>query len=417
MSQLRTIILAAGKGTRMKSATPKVLHHACGVSLIQYVLNAAKSVGSLKTCVVVGHQSEKVRAFLGREIATVIQKKLRGTADAVRCCAAFLRGYRGDVLILCGDTPLLKKETIQKLLAQHRRSKAAATFLTALVPDPHGYGRVVRDMDGKVTAIREENDAADAEKQINEINVGVYCFRNDVLQSVLKAVKINPRKKEFYLTTVIELLAARKLKIATTQTDEPQEGFGVNDREDLAAVSAVLRRQVLSGLMKDGVTIVDPSTTIVSADAKIGADTIIQPFTVIEENVQIGSGCVIGPFARIRPGTRIAHQAQVGNFAEVSRSTMGPKTLMKHFGFLGDAQVGAGVNIGAGTVTANYDGKNKNKTKILDHAFIGSDSVLVAPVWVGKKAVTGAGCVVTRGKRIPDNAVVVGVPGRIINKK
>ena len=417
MKDIRAIVLAAGKGTRMNSETPKVLHPVCGKPILQYVLDVTRSIGSLKTCVVLGHKSELVKDYLGPQVSTVIQHKLLGTADAVRCAEKALRNYHGQVLILCGDTPLLKKETVQALIVKHKRAGADCTFLTAVVDNPSGYGRIIRGDGRKAMAIREEKDASDYEKNIIEINVGVYCFKSDVLFQNLKEIKVNAKKKEFYLTDIIEILSGKGRRVETVETDDYREGLGINSREDLAVAERILRQRILRDFMLQGVTIIDPQTTYIDRDVKIGQDTVIRPFTVIENNVRIGKNCVIGPFARLRPGTRISDEVQIGNFAEVSRSKIGTRSLMKHFSFLGDADVGAQVNIGAGVVTANYDGKNKNKTTILDNAFVGSDSILVAPVKIGKKAVTGAGCVVTKGTKVPDRGVVVGVPGKILDKK
>ena len=417
MKDLRAIILAAGKGTRMKSETPKVLHPVCDKPILQYVLDITQSIGSLKTCVVLGHKSSLVKNYLGKNMATVIQKKLLGTADAVRCAQPALRNYRGQVLILCGDTPLLKKETVRALIAKHKRTNADCTFLTAVVEKPSGYGRIIRGDGRKAMAIREEKDASEYEKNIAEINVGVYCFNSDVLFENLKEIKVNEKKKEFYLTDIIEILSGKGLRVETLETDDYREGLGINSREDLAIAESVLRQRILSDFMLQGVTIIDPQTTSIDANVRIGQDTVIRPFTVIENNVRIGKNCSIGPFTHLRPGTRIGNGVEVGNFAEVSRTRLGNNSRMKHFSFLGDAEVGSNVNIGAGVVTANYDGKNKNKTQILDQAFIGSDSILVAPVRIGKKAMTGAGCVVTKGKRVPDGRIIVGVPGKILDKK
>ncbi len=400
----------------MKSSVPKVLHCVCGRPLLHYVLEVAKAVGSLKTCVVLGYQHEAVRQYLPKDVVSVVQKKLLGTADAVKAASVFLKEYRGDVLILCGDTPLLTKETVKKLIQKHHASRAACTFLTAVVEEPLGYGRIIRGKAGTVLAIREHKDTTDVEKNIGEINVGVYCFRYPELLETLKAIKLNPRKKEFYLTDTIEILVERGHLVATVETPNAQEGLGINTREDLAVSAAVVRQRILQRFMADGVTIVDPAATYIDADVKIGQDTTIHPFTVIENNIRIGKNCVIGPFARLRPGTKIANEAQVGNFTEVSRTHLGKKTLLKHFAFLGDARVGAKVNIGAGVVTANYDGKNKNVTHIADGAFVGSDSILIAPVKVGKKAITGAGCVIKQGTVIPAQGIIVGVPGRILRK-
>lgn len=415
MTDLKTIILAAGKGTRMKSAVPKVLHPVCGKPMIEYVLDVAKAAGSKELIVVLGHMITAVREQLPPEVVTLEQKKLLGTADAVKTTSSHLKSFKGDVLILCGDTPLLTKETVRALVKKHRGSQAVCTFLTAVVHDPQGYGRVIRDMDGKAVAIREDKDAVGFERQIAEINSGVYCINAPALFAALDKVRQNKAKKEFYLTDIIEIFTQDGQTVETVATENFKEALGVNSRIDLAQSQEIIRRRILDRLMLAGVTIVDPASTHIDADVKIGRDTVVRPFSVIENNVRIGSGCLIGPFARIRPGSRIGDDVEVGNFTEVSRTKIGRATLMKHFGFLGDATVGANANIGAGTVTANYDGAEKHPTKIGDGAFIGSDAILVAPVKVGKKAVIGAASVVVRST-IPDGATVVGTPARVIKK-
>ncbi len=417
MKNLKTIILAAGQGTRMKSDIPKVLHPVAGRPMIQYVVDVARQIGSLKVYVVLGHQEKVVRRVLGKGLVIVVQKKLSGTAAAVKTTGAQLSSFAGDVLILCGDAPLVKVETVKKLIEQHRDSRAACTVLTTHVSVPQGYGRMIRDSGGNVVAIREEKDASLEEREITEINTGVYCFKARELFGGLKSVRLNLKKKEFYLTDIVDLLVKKGLGVCAVRTDDPREGLGINDREDLSVAENLMRRRILKKFMENGVGIVDPQNTYVAADAKIGRDTTIKPFTVIENNVTIGKNCSIGPFARLRPGTKIANGVEIGNFTEVSRTMIGERTLMKHFSFLGDTVVGSYVNIGAGVVTANYDGKDKNKTIIKDEAFIGSDSVLVAPLTVGKKAITGAGSVVTKGKNVPDGGIAVGVPARILRRK
>jgi len=416
MKSLKTIILAAGKGTRMNSDKPKVLHAVSGKPILQYVLDIAKALGSEKTYIVLGHQSGAIQAVIKDPFVAVQQKKLIGTADAVKCAESYLRAYRGDLLILCGDTPLLKQATVKRVVQRHKRSKAACTFLTAVVHNPRGYGRIIRDTNGAAVAIREDKDAAGYERDIAEINVGVYCCRAKDLFNALKTIKINARKKEFYLTDIVEYFAGQGHKVETVETEDSKEGLGINTREDLAAAEAVIRRDILKRLMLGGVTVTDPQTTYIDADVKIGTDTVIHPFTFIERNVRIGRNCSIGPFARLRAGTKIEDKVEIGNFTEVSRTKIGKGTFMKHFSFLGDSAIGENVNIGAGVVTANFDGRQKNMTKISAGAFIGSDAVLVAPVKIGKKAVIGAGSVVTRGKTIPDGSVAVGVPAKIISK-
>lgn len=417
MSEFRAIILAAGKGTRMKSDVPKVLHKVAGKPVIQYVLDITKYLRSLKTYVVIGHKSEMVRAYLGDGVQVAIQKQLLGTADAVRSVVPYLKNFSGHVLILCGDTPLLDKAIIRQLISKHLKSKVACTVLTARIPEPGTYGRIIRDQNDAIAAIREHKDATPEENAINEINVGVYCFRAPLLLETLKKVQLNPNKKEFYLTDIVELLLSRGQKVETLVTDDPNVAFGVNTREDLALCESILRQRISKRLMLNGVTIVDPKTTFIDDDVKIGRDTVIHPFTVIQSGVKIGRECSIGPFARLRPGTVVGNKAEIGNYGEISRSKIGDGAIMKHFGFLGDATVGKNANIGAGCVTANYDGVEKSKTVIGDHAFIGSDAVLVAPVTIGSKAVVGAGSVVTRGKKVPNNGLAVGVPAKIFSKE
>ncbi len=416
MAQVRAIVLAAGKGTRMRSDLPKVLHPVCGQPMVDHVLDIAKAISSL-IYVVVGYQAQKLCCHLGHRVKVVHQKKLLGTADAIRVVLPELKNYSGDVLIVCADTPLLKKESVKRLLTMHRKQRAACTILTAIVPSAVQYGRIVRDNKGQVIAIREEKDASPKEKDIREINTGVYCFRAKDLSLGLSRISLNKKKKEYYLTDIVAILKGDGKAIAASRLSDAREGLGINTRKDLSAADAIMRQRILEKLMADGVSIVDPSTTYIDAGVRIGRDSVIRPCTVIEKDVVIGKRCAIGPFCHVRPRTRIKDDAQVGNFAEISRSTLGAKSLMKHFSFIGDAAIGKNVNIGAGVVTANYDGKNKNKTTIANGAFIGSDSILVAPVSIGASALTGAGCVVTKGQRIPKGQVVVGVPGKIIKRK
>ena len=401
----------------MKSATPKVLHSVCGRPMIQYVVDLVRTLGSLKTYVVLGHRYDAVHKALDKGLIAVRQKRLLGTGDAIMSAAAHFKNHRGEVIVVCGDTPLLKKATVQNLIRKHRSAQAAGSVLTAVVDCPQGYGRIIRDGHGDIVAIREDKDVTPSEKEINEINVGVYCFDSRALFKTIASLRINRKKKEFYLTDIVELFRQKGWVFKTAQTDDAVEGLGINNREDLAFAEGVLRRRILKDLMAEGLTIVDPKTTYVDAGVVIGRDTIIRPFTVIENNVRIGRRCLIGPFCRLRPGTKIEDEAEIGNFTEVSRTQFGNGSLMKHFSFLGDAVVGSKVNIGAGTVTANYDGKNKNRTHIGNEAFIGSDSILVAPVKIGKRAMTGAGSVVTKGKVVPEGKIAVGVPARILGRK
>jgi bifunctional UDP-N-acetylglucosamine pyrophosphorylase/glucosamine-1-phosphate N-acetyltransferase len=416
MNNFRSIILAAGKGTRMKSDVPKVLHQVCGRPMIEYVLDITRSLRSLKTYVVTGHGADLVQQTIGSNAEFVLQPQLLGTADAVRRVEPNLRGFKGTILVLCGDTPLLSQEIIKKLLAQHRKSKAVVTVLTALIDNPQGYGRIIRDTDNSFLAIREQKDVTDQEEMINEINVGVYCFESKNLFEALKKVRLNPKKKEFYLTDIIELFLQQGHKVDTLVSKDPLVAFGVNNRADLAQAEAIIRRRILDWHMANGVTIIDPATTYIESGVKIGYDTVVYPCTVIHSDVEIGSKCKVGPFARIRAGSRLADKVEIGNFAEVSRTTLGSGVFMKHFSFLGDANIGARVNIGAGVVTANYDGIAKNKTIVDEGAFIGSDSILVAPVTIGSKAIVGAGAVVTKNTKVPPKSVARGVPAKIFKQ-
>jgi bifunctional UDP-N-acetylglucosamine pyrophosphorylase/glucosamine-1-phosphate N-acetyltransferase len=417
MRDLRAIVLAAGKGTRMKSEVPKVLQPICGEPMIHYVLKVVKAVGSLKTYVVLGHKMGTVKQALPENLVVVPQKNQNGTAAAVQCVEKELKNYAGHVLILCGDTPLLDKKVIKSLVQKHKKKKAACTFLSAVVHHPQGYGRVIRDLSGTAAAIREDKDASGLEKSIAEINVGVYCFQSKVLFQLLKEIKKNKKKKEFYLTDIIEILYERKQKIETVETNNAIEGLGINTQEELSQAESIIRKKILKEFMEQGVRIIDPNTTFIDAKVKIGPDTVIRPFTVIEKGVRIGRKCTIGPFAHLRSETKIGNHIEVGNFTELVRTRVADGCFMKHFSYLGDSQVGANVNIGAGTVVANFDGKQKHVTRIAKDAFIGSDSVLISPVKIGEKAVIGAGSVVTKGSVIPSGGIVAGVPAKTMARR
>ncbi|MCA9401625.1 MAG: bifunctional N-acetylglucosamine-1-phosphate uridyltransferase/glucosamine-1-phosphate acetyltransferase [Candidatus Omnitrophica bacterium] len=420
MVELRSIILAAGKGTRMKSDVPKVLQLICGYPIIHYPLVLTKAVRSLKNYIVLGHKGEAVQKYLSANYKIsmdfIEQKQQNGTAHAVKCVVPKLKSFRGDVLILCGDTPLLETSTIKELIRKHRISKASVTFLTAVVREPFGYGRIIRDGHGRAAAIREEKDAQGIEKNIAEINVGVYCFKAQDLIEGLKKIKVNKLKGEYYLTDIIENFYGSGWKIETVESDNVQEGLGVNTFVDLSVAEKVHRQKILRQHMLNGVKILDPQTTFIDHNVSFGKDCVIYPYTFIHEDVKIGNNCVIGPFARIRPATRLGDRVEVGNFTEISRTKVGDECFVKHFSFLGDAAIGKQVNVGAGTITANFDGKEKHKTRVGDGVFIGSDTVLIAPVTIGKKAKIGAGSVVTSRKKIPEHAVAMGVPAKVVER-
>jgi len=407
------LILAAGRGTRFKSDKPKVVHELLGKPLISYVLDTLKGAGIGKAIVVAGFGSERLKKMLP-ETKIVIQKRLLGSGDAVKAAAPALKGYAGDLVILCGDVPLVRTETIRRLMAEHVRSKACATVLTAKVKDASGYGRIARDRGGDLIKIVEDGQADVFERSINEMNVGLYCFKARDLFEAMGKVKAHNKKKEYFLTDAIEIISKKGKKVSSVEVTDMDEFIGINTRKDMAEAARFLKEETLHRLMESGVTIQDPSTTVIYPDVIIGKDSVIYPHTVIESDVVIGRRCHVGPFSRIRPGVRLDDSAEVGNFVELVRTTLGSHTKVKHHTYLGDARVGKNVNIGAGTITANYDGKNKNITVIEDGAFIGVGAVLIAPVRIGKKALVGAGCVVPKRRDVPNGAIVIGIPARIL---
>lgn len=414
---IAVIILAAGKSTRMKSRTPKVLQPLCGRPMLGFVLDLVKELKIGPVIAVLGHQQEEVRKQLSAGMKVALQKRLLGTADAVRTALPHLDHFHGSVLVLYADNPLLKKETIARLLKHHTENNLDATLLTAHLEKPFGYGRVLRDKCANVSGVVEEKDADDVVKGIKEINTGIVCFKKKSLAYALKHVTRNNRKKEYYLTDTIGILYKKGLWVDALKLQDIREALGINSRLELAAANAIMQKRLNEEYMRKGVTLLDPDSTFISYGTKIGEDSVIYPFTVIERDVKIGRRCKIGPFAHLRPGTELKDDVEVGNFIEIVRSKIFPKSKVKHFGYVGDARIGRFVNIGAGTVTANYDGKSKNKTLIQDHAFIGSDTVIVAPVRIGKGASTGAGSVLVKRRNVPDGKVVAGVPARELKEK
>ncbi len=414
---IAAIILAAGKSTRMKSETPKVLHPLCGRPMLSYVLDLAKDLKLSHTYVVVGHKKELLEDLLDEyKVKSIYQDRLLGTADAIRRAEGVLRNFHGNILVLYGDQPLLKKETLKNLIQRHIQTNASATILTAHPANPAGYGRIVRNQYAGITAIVEDKDASGEQKSISEINTGIICFKKDPLFKALVKIRPENAKKEYYLTDCIKIMADEGLSVESVSIhDDIGQAQGINSRADLAQAQKLMRGRILEKYMESGVSIVDPETTYINAGCKIGQDTIIYPFTVIENDVKIGKFCQLGPFCHLRPHTVIEDKTVIGNFTEVARSRIGKDVFMKHFSYLGDTFVGRNVNIGCGTVTANFDGKNKLKTFIGEGAFIGSDTILRAPVKIGKKAVTGAGSVVT--KDVKPGVVVAGVPARQIKSK
>ena len=408
--------MAAGKGTRMRSELPKALTLLCGEPMLGYLLQRSGEIGCDRTLVVAGYKQALVREYTGQRAAIVVQKKLLGSGHAVHETAGHLAGFNGPVFVFYCDTPLIRIETIRRLLADYEKGNTDCSLLSVHCRDPRGYGLIKRNAAGSVEKIVEENDATPEEKALTEINVGCYVFSSQKLFKALGQVRKNPKKKEYYLTDVVEILS-RTGRVGAVLVEDEEEVLGINTRLELARSEAVMQKRLFEKWVEKGVRFRNPDTITIDADVKIGSETLILPGTVIEEGTVIGKNCVIGPFARIRGKSRIGDGSIVGNFVEIVRSEVGPHTQIKHLSYIGDAKIGSHVNVGAGTITANYDGKKKHTTVIKDGAQIGSGTVLVAPVTVGRSAKTGAGAVVTSRKNVPDRAVVVGVPAKILSTK
>jgi len=414
MKNITAIILAAGKGVRMRSAMSKVLHELNGKPLIYYILREVKKTGIKRIIVVVGYQNELVREKITdffKGIEFIQQKKPLGTADALRKAEDRIK-KEDNVLILPADVPLIRALTLKKLINKHCRDSNHCSFFTAYSSNPYGYGRIVRSKE-KIIEIKEERDISSKEKKINEINSGIYLFRSKSLFNALSKITSNNKKKEYYLTDAISLFAKQNLKINSVLISE-NEILGINTRNELANAEKIIRKRILKKIMQKGVSIIDPETTYISEDVIIGADTIIYPCTFIEGKIKIGKECKIGPFVHIRGDCSIGNNVLIGNFVEVVRSKIKDRCYIKHHSYLGDCLVEEGVNIGAGAITANYDGKEKNKTLIGQNAFIGSGTVLVAPVKIGKGAITGAGSVVLKNRDVANGETVAGVPAHLI---
>ncbi len=418
MKNLCIVILAAGEGKRMKSATPKVLHEVCAKPMVARVVDAARPLArGEKIIVVAGRHIAAIRSILGKDVVLVQQAQPLGTADAVKAAKRVIPNYAKDVIVLYGDTPLIRTETIKSLYERHVREKAACTVLSAFLDNPAGYGRILRDKGGDFTGIIEDKDAGFAQKNIKEINTGMYCFRREDLLEGLSYVGSSNKSREFYLTDVFSRFFSEGKKIIAYQADESSEVLGVNSKIELLEAQRLFRRRILRHFLDKDVDIMDLDTIFIDETAKIGPGTKIYPFTYIEKNVVIGKDCSIGPYCHLRENVVLKNRVSVGNFGEIKNSTLGDDTFMRHMSYLGDTRVGRKVNIGAGAVVANFDGKKKNETIIEDGAFIGCDAVLIAPVVVGKNAVVGAGSVVTKKHDVASGSVVVGIPAREVKPK
>ena len=439
---IEVIVLAAGLGTRMKSATVKILHRAAGRPIVDYVLDLAGQVTSATPVMIIGHQREAVQKTIGERARYAVQEEQLGTGHAVLQAASVLEkaGVKGKkVLILSGDVPLTRAETLRKLLDEHDRSKNALTLLTMKLSDPAMYGRIVRDASGAVQRIVEAKDATEEQKRIDEVNAGIYVFSGEHLFDNLRGLSNSNAQGEYYLTDLLGGLRGAGHRVGAVIADDPVEALGVNSRAELAQVEAEIQRRVVAKLMQEGVTFRNPATVVIDSSVTIGRDTVVYPYVTLEGNTSIGEGCVVdpgvhlvnvrvgsnvhvktgtvaedaeiaddasvGPYAHLRPGTKLGRHVKVGNFVETKKAVFGDGAKASHLSYIGDAEIGADVNIGAGTITCNYDGVNKHKTVLEDGVFIGSDTQLVAPVRVGRGAYVGAGSTIT--KDVPPDALAL----------
>ncbi|MFJ7367677.1 bifunctional UDP-N-acetylglucosamine diphosphorylase/glucosamine-1-phosphate N-acetyltransferase GlmU [Peribacillus frigoritolerans] len=447
MSNRYAIILAAGQGTRMKSKLYKVLHPVCGKPMVQHVIDQVNQLQIEDIVTVIGHGAEKVQEQLGDSCKYALQEQQLGTAHAVMQAESVLSARSGTTLVICGDTPLIKAETMKELIALHEQSQAKATILTAYADNPAGYGRVLRGEGGLVEKIVEHKDASEEERYVKEINTGTYCFDNQALFSALKKVSNENVQGEYYLPDVIEILKEEGEVVTAFQSSEFEETLGVNDRVALSQAEQILRKRINEKHMRNGVTIIDPLTTFIEADVQIGQDTVINPGSFIKGKSIIGQECLIGPnteisnceigdgtevlqsvvhessigsfvkigpFAHVRPQSDIKDSVKIGNFVEIKKTVFGKGSKASHLSYIGDAEVGENVNIGCGSITVNYDGKNKYLTKIEDNVFIGCNSNLVAPVTVGEGSYVAAGSTITQD--VPQQALSV-ARARQVNKE
>ncbi len=445
--KVTAVLLAAGQGTRMKSNLPKVLHPIAGRPLIWHAMQAISQSTTEKPIVVVGHGAEAVTKYLGDSAQTVLQEPQLGTGHAVMQAEDLLRGNTDLVVVCYSDMPLLRGETLQALVETQKKNKGPISMLTVHADDPRGFGRIIRKADGTVDAIVEEYVATPEQLQVKELNVGGYCFDANWLWDALHRIPKNPKKGEYYLTDTVELASQAGMPVQATVMDDVEETIGINTRIHLADAEAAMRRRINQQHMLNGVTMIDPVSTYIEAGVSIGRDTVIMPNTYLHGRTEIGEGNVIGPntiihdskignhckvlasvmegallddhvdmgpFARLRKGAHLGNHVHMGNFGEVKDSYLADGVKMGHFSYIGNAQIGSNTNIGAGTITCNYDGEKKHPTEIGEDVFIGSDTMLVAPLKIGAGARTGAGAVVT--KNVSEDTLVVGMPARAIKK-
>lgn len=444
--QLKALILAAGKGTRMKSELPKVIHTVNGIPMVQKIIKELEKINIEENILILGHKKEEILKKIG-EVSYVVQEEQLGTGHAIMQAKEKLKDYEGDVMILCGDTPLLKSSTLENMYNYHKNNNCTTTVLTAVYENPFGYGRIVKE-NGNVIGIVEEKEASDEIKKIKEVNAGVYCCNAKELFKALDKIDNNNEKGEYYLTDIIGIQVKEGKKVSSFVLENSEEILGVNSKVELAQASRVLRERKNKELMEEGVILVDPATTYIEETVKIGKDTVIYPGVVLQGNTVIGENCEIigntriidsilkndirvessvieesiledkvtmGPFAHLRPKAHLKEKVHIGNFVEVKKSTLEPGVKAGHLTYLGNATVGKDTNIGAGTITCNYDGVNKFDTHIGEKVFIGSSTMLVAPVNIGDNALTGAGSVIT--KDVPEDALAVERNKQIIKLK
>ena len=399
------IVMAAGKGTRMKSKNSKLVQKIYGKEIVKRAVENAEKAGVKDIVAVVGYKKEEVMKVLGDNIKYAFQDEMLGTGHAVMQAKEYLKGKKGKVLVLNGDVPLIRPETLNKLIEKSIENKEYATLLTAIYDDPTGYGRIVRDEGGNIEGIVEEKDTTEEQKKITEINAGIYCFDIEALLEALEKITPNNKQGEYYITDVIQIMNNRGLKTGAVIVEDNTEILGINDRIQLGILTKVLQMRINTELMKHGVTIEDTNTTYIYDDVEIGMGTVIHPNTTIKSGVIIGEDCEIGPNSYIREGCKLANKVKIGSFVEIKKAIIGEGTKVPHLSYMGDCEIGEKCNIGCGTITCNYDGFNKSKTIIGNHSFIGSNTNLVAPVTLGDNTFIAAGSTITDD--VPEYALAI----------
>ena len=402
---IMAIVMAAGKGTRMKSKKSKLVQKIYGKEIVKRAVENAEKAGIKDIVAVVGYQKEEVMEVLGDSVQYAFQEEMLGTGHAVLQAKEFLAGKKGKVLVLNGDVPLLRPETLNKLVEKSIENREYATLLTAIYDNPTGYGRIIRDEGGNIKGIVEEKDTKASQRKIKEINAGIYCFDIEELLSALEKIKPNNAQGEYYITDVISIMNKKGLKTGAVIVEDNTEILGINDRIQLEMLTKVLQMRINTEHMKNGVTIEDINNTYIYDDVQIGMDTVIHPNTIIKSGVEIGEDCEIGPNSYIREGCKLANKVKIGSFVEIKKAIIGEGTKVPHLSYMGDCEIGERCNIGCGTITCNYDGFHKSKTVIGNHSFIGSNTNLVAPVTLGDETFVAAGSTITDD--VPDYALAI----------